>query len=62
MKPDNLDGFAKPEAFGRQRGDQLVESVNSGDARTQFAMRVIWFILGAACVALAGVLFTILLK
>jgi hypothetical protein len=62
MKPDNLDRSAKREAFGRRRGDQLTDSVNSGDARTQVAMRVIWFILGAACAVLACVLFTILLK
>jgi len=48
--------------MGRRQSDQLLESVNSENARTQFAMRLIWFILGAACAALACVLFTILLK
>ena len=60
MRDGALDGFAQREAFGRRRGNQSLESV--GDVRTQFAMRVIWCILGAACAALAGVLFTILLK
>jgi hypothetical protein len=62
MKPDNLDGFSKREGLARRRADQLLASENSRDARTKFAMRVIWFILAAACAALACVLFTILLK
>ena len=66
MKPDDLvhrltyNGDVVAFKMGRRRGNQSLESV--GDVRTQFAMRVIWRILGAACAALAGVLFTILLK
>ena len=62
MKPDNRDEFRKRAAFERQQTDQLGQSDHSENARTEFAMRVIWFILAAACAALACVLFRILLK
>ncbi|MBV8379123.1 MAG: hypothetical protein JO279_19180 [Verrucomicrobia bacterium] len=62
IKPDNPDGFRKRAAFERRPADQLREIDHSGGARTELAMGVIWFILAAACAALACVLFTILLK
>jgi hypothetical protein len=54
-------------AFVLRLRDQTIASVNGGDARNQLAMRVyrkkvIWFILGATCVALGWVLLTILMR
>jgi hypothetical protein len=57
-----VDGSEKREAFARRHRDHLMNSVKTGDARNQFAMRVIWLIMGAACAALGWVLLTILLR
>jgi hypothetical protein len=62
MKRDNVDRSGKRKTFVLRLRDQTVDSVNGGDARNQFAMRVIWLILGAACAALGWVLLTILLR
>jgi len=62
MKRNNVDGFDKRKAFARQQRDKLMASVKAGDARNQFAMRVIWLILGTACAALGWVLLTILVR
>ena len=62
MKRNNVDGFEKRKAFVLRLRAQTIDSINGGDARNQLAMRVIWLILGAACVALGWVLFTILLR
>jgi len=62
MKRNNVDRFDKQKALAHQQRDQLVDGVKAGEPRNQFAMRVIWLILGAACVALGWVLLTILLK
>jgi len=52
MKRNNVDGSEKRKAFVLRLRAQTIDSVNGGDARNQLAMRVIWLILGAACVAL----------
>jgi len=57
-----VDGSDKRKAFAHRQRDQLIASVEAGDARNQFAMRIVWFILGAVCAALGWVLLTILLK
>ena len=62
MKRNNEDGFDKRKAFARRQRGKLIASVKAGDARNQFAMRVIWLILGIACAALGWVLLTILLR
>ena len=62
MKRNNLDGLDKRKAFARRRRDQLIASVEAGEARNQFAMRVIWLVLGTACAALGWVLLTILVR
>jgi hypothetical protein len=62
MKRKNVGGFDKRKAFARQQHGQLIDSVKAGDARNQFALRVIWLILGTACAALGWVLITILLR
>jgi hypothetical protein len=62
MKRHNADGFDKRKAFARRQRDQLIDSVKAGDAKNQFAMRVMWLILGTACAALAWVLITILVR
>jgi hypothetical protein len=62
MKRNNVDGFDKRRKFADRQCDQLKDSVKAADARNQFAMRVIWLILGAACAVLGWVLLTILLK
>jgi hypothetical protein len=62
MKRDNVDRSGKRKTFVLRPRDQTVDSVNGGDARNQFGMRVFWLILGAACAALGWVLLTILLR
>jgi hypothetical protein len=62
MKRKNVGGFDKQKAFARRQHGQLIDSVKAGDARSQFAMRVVWLILGTACAALGWVLITILLR
>jgi hypothetical protein len=62
MKQNSAYGFHKRKAFARRQRDQLVDSVKAGDDRNQFAMRVMWLILGTACAALAWVLITILVR
>ena len=56
MKPD------KRLAFAFWQRDQHIETVKADDARCQFAMRVIWILLGIACAVLGCVLLTILLR
>jgi hypothetical protein len=62
MKRNNLEGSDKRRKFAGHQRDQLIDDINASDARNQFAMRVIWLILGAACAVLGWVLLTILLK
>jgi hypothetical protein len=62
MKQNSVDGFDKQKSFGRRQRDQLPESVQAGEAGGQFAMRIIWLVLGAVCAALGWVLLTILLR
>ena len=62
MKRNNEDGFDKQKSFGRRQRDQLAESFNAEEAGSQFAMRIIWLVLGAVCAALGWVLLTILLR
>jgi hypothetical protein len=61
MKRNKVDGFHKRKAFVRAQREQI-DSVKAGEARNQFAMRIIWVVLGTACAALGWVLLTILLK
>jgi hypothetical protein len=62
MKRNDVDGFGKRRALARQQLDQLVDRVKAGVAGNQFSMGVFWVILGVACVTLAWVLLTILVK
>ena len=62
MKRNNVEGFDKRRKFADQQDDQLIHSVKAAEAKNQFAMRVIWLILGTACAALGWVLLTILLR
>ena len=62
MKRNNMDGYDKRSAFARRQRDRLIDGVKAGDPTNQFAMRMIWFILGLACAALGFVLFTILVR
>jgi hypothetical protein len=62
MKRNNLGRFDKGKGLVRRQRVQLIDGVKAGDARNQFAMRVIWLILGGACAALGWVLITILLR
>jgi hypothetical protein len=62
MRRNNLEGSDKRRKLAGQQRDQLMDDIKASDARNQFAMRVIWFILGAACAVLGWVLLTILLK
>jgi hypothetical protein len=43
-------------------GNPIKDGVKANDATKQFAMRMIWLILGVACATLGFVLFTILLR
>ena len=56
MKPD------KWRAFAFWQRDQHIERVKADDARCEFAMRVIWILLGIACAVLGRVLLTIILR
>jgi hypothetical protein len=62
MKRNNMDGYDKRKAFARRQRARLIDGVKAGDATKQFAMRMIWLILGVACAALGFVLLTILLR
>jgi hypothetical protein len=62
MKTNNVNGFDKRKAFAPRQCDHFIESCKAEDARNRFAMGMIWLILGVACAAPGGVLFTILLK
>ena len=62
MKRNNLGRFDKGKGFVHRQRVQLLDGVKAGDARNQYAMRVIWLILGGACAALGWVLITILFR
>jgi len=62
MKRNNEDGFDKQKSFGRRQRDQLAESFNVEEGGSQFAMQIVWLVLGAVCAALGWVLLTILLR
>jgi hypothetical protein len=62
MKRNNLGRLDKGKGVLRRQRDQLIDGIKAGEARNQFAMRVIWLILGGACAALGWVLITILLR
>jgi hypothetical protein len=62
MKRNSADGSDKRKAFARRQRDQLIDSAKAGDARNQFAMRVMWLILGTACAAFAWVSIMILMR
>jgi hypothetical protein len=62
MKRNNEDGFDKQKPFARRQRDLLTASVQAGEAGNQFAIRVIWLVVGAVCAALGWVLLTILLR
>jgi hypothetical protein len=62
MKRNNVDAFEKRKAFVLILCAQTIDSVNGRDPRNRFAMRVVWLILGIACVALGWELLTILLR
>jgi len=57
-----VEGSDKRKAFARRQRNQLLDNVKAGNARNQFAMRIVWLILGAVCAALGCVLLRILLK
>ena len=62
MKLNNADGSDNRRTFARWQRDRLIDGVKAGETKNQFAMRMIWLILGVACAALGFVLFTILLR
>jgi hypothetical protein len=62
MQQSDRDETDKRRAFAFWQRDQHIERVKADDAGRQFAMRVIWLLLGVACAVLGCVLLTILLR
>ena len=62
MKQSDRDETDQRRAFAFWQRDQHIERVKTDDARPQFAMRVIWLLLGVACAVLGRVLLAILLR
>jgi hypothetical protein len=52
-----VDGSNKQKAFAREQRNQPIDAE---DARCEFAMRLIWIMLGTVCAVLGTVLLAIL--
>ena len=62
MQQSDRDETDKRQAFAFWQRDQHMERVKADNAGRQFAMRVIWLLLGVACAVLGCVLLAILLR